>query len=182
VQLPPVPVTAMVEFTSESQKPKRFTTPIITAAVLAIAAAAIFFYVRYQKHLQPEPAAGPVVVPGMLRTGNSNFEYYKQKIRIEDPRASLGITFNKTRVAFISGIIVNDGDRKLEALELKITLFDLYHKLSKERIATPLRPGIGLYKPMEPLEKRSFSVGVEAVEQLWDPKHVEIEITGLKYQ
>jgi hypothetical protein len=182
MHLPPVPVTAMVEFTSESQKPKSLTTPIITAAVLAVAAAAIFFYVRYQKHVQPELAAGPVVVPGMLRAGNTNFEYYKQKIRIEDPRASLGITFNKARVAFISGIIVNDGDRKLEALELKITLFDLYHKLSKERIATPLRPGIGLYKPMEPLEKRSFSVGVEAVEQLWDPKHVEIEITGLKYQ
>jgi hypothetical protein len=172
----------MMEFTSEAQKPRRYTTQIITAAVLAVAAVVIFLYVRYQRHLQPEVSPGPVVVPGMLRAGNTNFEYYKQKIRIEDPRASLGITFSKTRVAFISGIIVNDGDRKLEALELKITLFDLYHKLSKERVATPLRPGIGLYKPMEPLERRSFSVGVEAVEQLWDPKHVEIEITGLKYQ
>jgi hypothetical protein len=172
----------MMEFASESQKPRHFTTPIITAAVLLLAGTAIFLYVRYQKHMQPETASGPVVVPGMLRAGDSNFEYYKPKIRIEDPRASLGITFNKTRVAFISGIIVNDGDRKLEALEIKITLFDLYHKLSKERIATPLRPGIGLYKPMEPLERRSFSVGVEAVEQLWDPRHVELEITGLKYQ
>jgi hypothetical protein len=176
-----MPEIAMMEFASEIQRPRRSTTTIITAAILAVAAAALFFYVRYQRHVRPEPS-GPVVVPGMLRSGNTNFEYYKQKIRIEDPRASLGITFSKTRVAFISGIIVNDGDRKLEALELKITLFDLYHKLSKERVATPLRPGIGLYKPMEPLERRSFSVGVEAVEQLWDPKHVEIEITGLKYQ
>ncbi len=172
----------MVEFTSESQKPVRPVILIATVAVLAVAASLIFFYIRYQKRLQPEPAAGPVVVPGMLRAGNTNFEYYKNKIRIENARASLGISFNKTRVAFISGIIVNDGDRKLEALELKITLFDLYHKLSKERITTPLRPGIGLYKPMEPLEKRSFTVGVESIEQLWDPKHVEIEITGLKYQ
>ncbi len=172
----------MVEFTSEPQKPVRPVTLIITVAVLAVAAALIFFWVRYQKRLQPAPAAGPVVVPGMLRAGDTNFEYYKTKVRIENARASLGISFNKARVAFISGIIVNDGDRKLEALELKITLFDLYHKLSKERIATPLRPGIGLYKPMEPLEKRSFTVGVESIEQLWDPKHVEIEITGLKYR
>jgi hypothetical protein len=172
----------MVEFTSESQKPVRPVILIATVAVLAVAASLIFFYIRYQRRLQPEPAAGPVVVPGMLRAGNTNFEYYKNNIRIENARASLGISFNKSRVAFISGIIVNDGDRKLEALELKITLFDLYHKLSKERIATPLRPGIGLYKPMEPLEKRSFTVGVESIEQLWDPKHVEIEITGLKYQ
>jgi hypothetical protein len=172
----------MVEFTSEPQKPVRPVIPLITVAVLAVVASLVFFYVRYQRQIQPEPAAGPVVVPGMLRAGNTNFDYYKTKIRIENPRASLGISFNKTRVAFISGIIVNDGDRKLEALEFKITLFDLYHKLSKERVATPLRPGIGLYKPMEPLEKRTFTVGVESIEQLWDPRHVEIEITGLKYQ
>lgn len=173
----------MAEFTSEPQKPVRpVMLIIITVSVIAVAAALVFFYVRYQKNIQPDQPAGPVVVPGMLRAGNTNFDYYKTKLRIEEARASLGINFNKIRVAFISGIIVNDGDRKLEALELKITLFDLYHKLSKERIATPLRPGIGLYKPMEPLEKRRFTVGVEAIEQLWDPKHVEIEITGLKYQ
>ncbi len=171
-----------MEFTSEPKKPARQTTFIITAAVLVVAAVLISFLVRYQKRYQAESSAGPVVVPGMLRAGNTNFEYYKKKIRIEDARASLGISFNKTRVAFISGIIVNDGDRKLDALELKITLYDLYNKLSKERIATPLRPGVGFYKPMEPLERRSFQVAVESVEQLWDPKHVEIEITGLKYE
>jgi hypothetical protein len=34
---------------------------------------------------------------------------------------------------------------------------------------------------MEPLEKRTFSVGIDGVDQLYDPKRVEIEITGLKY-
>ncbi len=172
----------MAEFTAERQKPARQATLIITSAVLAVAAILIFFYVRHQKRIQPAAPSGPVVIPGMLRAGDTNFEYYKTKIRIENARASLGTSFNKTRVAFISGIIVNDGDRKLDALELKITLFDLYNKLSKERIATPLRPGLGLYKPMEPLERRSFTVGVESVEQLWDPRHVEIQITGLKYE
>ncbi len=173
----------MVEFGAEPEKPARQTTLIITAAsVIVVAAVLLFVYVRYQKRIQASGPSGPVVIPGMLRAGNTNFEYYKTKIRIEDPRASLGISFNKTRVAFISGIIVNDGDRKLDALELKVTLFDLYNKLSKERIATPLRPGVGFYKPMEPLEKRSFTVAVDSIEQLWDPRHVEIEITGLKYE
>jgi len=172
----------MEEFASQPVKSARPITLIIMAAVLVVAAVLIFFYVRNQKRLQPASPAGPVVIPGMLRAGDTNFEYYKTKVRIENARASLGISFNKSRVAFISGVIVNDGDRKLDALEMKITLFDLYNKLSKERIATPLRPGVGLYKPMEPLEKRSFTVGVESVEQLWDPRHVEIEITGLKYE
>jgi hypothetical protein len=172
----------MVEFTSETRERFRPKTLLITLAVLGLALLAIVMYARYQKRLGRAESAGPVAVPGMLHSGNPNFEYYRNKIRIEGVRASLGITFSQARVAFVSGFIVNDGDRKLEALELRVRLFDVYDKLSKERIATPLRPGIGLYKPMEPLEKRPFSVGIESIEQLWNPKRVEIEITGLKYQ
>jgi hypothetical protein len=80
-------------------------------------------------------------------------------------------------------LIVNDGGRKLEALELHITLFDMWGKLSKERTAFALRPGTGfLKKPMEPLEKRPFSIGIESVEYYWNPKQVAYEITGLKYK
>ena len=173
----------MAEFISESKKASSIHTLIVAAAVFLVAAAGIFFYARYQQKEQPQEATGPVVVPGMLRPGDPNFEYYKNKIRIENVKASLGITFSKARVAFVSGIISNAGDRKLEALELKITLYDLYDKISKERVATPLRPGLGLNnRPMEPLEKRTFSIGVESVEQLWNPKRLELEITGLKYK
>jgi hypothetical protein len=172
----------MVEFKSEQNRPFRPTTLIITATVLILAMVGIYLFARYQKHIRPPQAEGPIVVPGMVHPGDPNFQYYKGKIRIENARASLGITFSKTRVAFISGIIVNDGDRKLEAVELKITLFDLYNKFSAGATRTPIRPSTGFYKPMEPLERRTFTVGIEAVEQLWDPRHVEIEITGLKYQ
>ena len=172
----------MVEFTSETRERFRPGTLMITLAVLGLALLGIVIYARYQKRLARPESTGPVVVPGMLHAGDPDFEYYKNRIRIEGVRASLGITFSHARVAFVSGLIVNDGDRKLEALELRIRLFDVYDKLSKERIATPLRPGIGLYKPMEPLEKRSFSVGIESIEQLWNPRRLEIEISGLKYQ
>ena len=172
----------MAEFNSEVPKSSRTAILIITAGVLIVAAVGIILFARYQRLSRPPHAEGPVVVPGMLHTGDTNFEYYKTKVRIENPRATLGITFSKARVAFISGIISNEGDRKLEAVELKITLFDLYNKFSAQAVRTPIRPGTGFYKPMEPLEKRSFTVGIESVEQLWNPKHVEIEITGLKYQ
>ena len=35
---------------------------------------------------------------------------------------------------------------------------------------------------MEPMEKRPFTIWIEPIEQLWNSKRVEIEITGLKYQ
>ncbi len=174
----------MADFTSKRNESNRARTitVIVAVALFAVAAVGIFIYAHYQKHVQPAATAGPVFVPGMLHAGDPNFEYYKNHIRLEDVKAGLGITFNKNRVAIISGIIYNEGDRKLDALELRVTLYDLYGKYSKSRIATPLRPGIGMYRPMEPLEKRTFSVALEGVEQLWNPRKVEIEITGLKYE
>jgi hypothetical protein len=119
----------------------------------------------------------------MVRPGDVGFEAYKNKVRIENVKASMFLNFAGNRVASIDGIIANEGSRKLEALELRITLYDVYDKMFRERIATPLRPGLGLFKgPMEPLEKRTFTVWIESIEQLWNPKRVEIEISGLKYQ
>ena len=172
----------MIEFTSVPGRTSHTTKIVATVAIFAVATLGVVLFARYQKNFKSERTPGAVVVPGMLRPGDSNFEYYKNKIRLEDVKAGLGITFNKNRVAVISGIISNEGDRKLEALELHVTLFDVYNKFSKDKIATPLRPGIGFYKPMDPLEKRTFTVGIEAVEQLWNPRRLEIEITGLKYQ
>ncbi len=173
----------MVEFTSGPPKTYGMARFLIALGVIAVVLVAGFFYVRYQQKTQPPAGSGPVAVPGVLRPGDTNFEYYKTKIRIENVRATLGISFNGARIAIISGVIVNDGDRKLEALEMHITLYDVWGKLSKERTAYALRPGAGFTgQPMEPLEKRGFNIGVESVEQYWDPKQVTYEITGLKYQ
>jgi hypothetical protein len=173
----------MVEFTSEPLKTFRPITFVIALGVLAVLLGGIFLYIHYQRGTQPRAGAFAVVVPGVLRQGDTNFEYYKTRIRIENVKASLGISFNNARTATISGIIVNDGDRRLEALELHITLYDVWGKVSKERTAFALRPGPGFTrKPMEPLERRPFSIGVEAVEYYWNPKQVSYEITGLRYK
>ncbi len=174
----------MVEFTSEPQKPFKPITLFIALGVLVVLLGGISIYIHYQGSLQKRAgSASAVVVPDLLRPGNTNFEYYKSRIRIENVKASLGISFNNARIAMISGIIVNDGDRKLEAMELHITLYDVWGKLSKERTAFALRPGAGYSgKPMEPLEKRPFAIGVESVEYYWNPKQISFEITGLKYQ
>jgi len=173
----------MVEFTSEPQKSFSPFKLLIALAVLIALLGAIFLYVHYQRGVQTNVGTARVVVPGLLRQGNTNFEYYKNRIRIDNVKASLGISFNNARIAMISGIILNDGDRKLEALELHITLYDVWGKVSKERTAFALRPGAGMTgRPMEPLEKRGFTIGVESVEYYWNPKQITYEITGLKYE
>jgi hypothetical protein len=157
-------------------------TLYLTMAVAAVALAAVLGLVAYQKSRPPRETGGPVVIAGMLRPGEPDFEAYRSKVLIEEVKASIGINFAGNRMAMISGIIANDGGSKLEAVEMHVTLYDVYGKVSKERTVTPIRPGIGLSKgPMEPLEKRNFTIGVESVEQLWNPKRVEVTITGLKY-
>jgi len=173
----------MIEFSTQKTEESNWKIIVyLTAAVLAVSAALLFAYARYQKNNPPPASSGPVVIPGMLRPGDPDFEYYKNRIRLENVKASLGINFAQNRIAIIDGIISNEGDRKLEALEMHIALYDAFNKLSKERIATPLRPGVGVNRPMEPLEKRPFTVFIEPIEQLWNPKRLEIELTGLKYQ
>jgi len=173
----------MAEFTAEIKRPQRPTTLYLMIAVAALALIAVVLVVRYQKSIPPKGAGGPAAVEGMVRAGNNDFEAYKDKIRIEGVKGYINLNFAGTRSASIEGIISNEGSRKLEAVEMHITLYDVYDKLSKEKTAIPLRPGIGLNKgPMEPLEKRIFVIAVDSVDQLWDPKKVEIEITGLKYK
>ncbi len=173
----------MVEFISEPQKSFHPIRICIALAILAIALGAVFLYTRYQKELLPDSESVGITVPGLLRSGNTNFEYYKTRVQIENVKATLAVSFNQARIAIISGIIVNDGDRKLEALELHIVLYDVWGEVSKERTAFALRPGAGYSgKPMEPLESRPFTIGVESVEYYWNPKQVTYEITGLKYR
>jgi len=153
---------------------------VYTFVIFVVIAGGVFLFARFQAS-RKLPGVGMPVVPGVVRPGDPNFEYYKSYVRISDVKATLGINFAKSRIAIISGVITNDGDRKLEVVEFRIALYDLYDKLSKERISMPLRPGVGINRPMEPLEKREFTVWIEPIEQLWNPKRMEIEITGLKY-
>jgi hypothetical protein len=173
----------MVEFTSEPQRKFPIIRVFIALGICAILVAGGMVFIRHQRKTPPGTGAASVAVPGVIRAGNTDFEYYKNKIRIEDIKASLGISYSSARIAMISGVIVNDGSRKLEALEMKFTLYDVWGKFSKERTAFVVRPGLGYNsKPMEPLEKRTFSVGIESVEYYWNPKQITYEITGLKYQ
>lgn len=173
----------MVEFTSEPQKTFPLIRLLIVLGVLAVLLGGVILFVHHQRGMRPQSGVSSVTVQGLLRPGNTDFEYYKNKIRIENVKAILGVSFSNARIAIISGNIYNDGSRRLEALELHIILYDMWGKVSKERTAFALRPGTGYnYKPMEPLEKRPFTIGVESVEYYWNPKQVTYEITGLKYQ
>lgn len=174
----------MVEFTSAKPAPrKNYFVPVIAGTVLILLLAGILALIQYQKSALPEDGESRPVVSDLLRPGDTDFDYYKTKVRIEDVKAVLQISFNQIRTAKISGTIINDGDRILDAVELHFVLYDVWGKISKERTAFVLRPKSGFSgKPVEPLERRRFEIGVESVELYWNPEEVSYEITGLRYQ
>ena len=171
----------MAEFRIEPQQTPNRKLLIISVTALIALMGGIALYVRYNP---PTPRSPSVInVPDMLRAGDTNFEYYKTKIHIEDVKASLGINYNAARIAMIAGTILNDGDRKVEAIEIHVTLFDMWGRLSKERSVYVVRPdGKFNQKPMEPLERRAFTISLEGMEYYWDPKEISLEIIGLKYK
>jgi hypothetical protein len=172
----------MIEFNSTPQKKFRPVTLAITLGVLAILVGGVAFYVHYQHGLRPHPGA-PLEPPGLVHAGNADFEYYKTRIRFESVTGAIQISLNGGKTATISGIIVNDGDRTLEALELRVTLRDEGGTVLKERTnAFALRPGTYNYKPLAALERRGFSVSIAGANDDWDPKQISLDITGLKYR
>jgi hypothetical protein len=174
----------MADFTSEIKPARSSALIYIALAVAIVVLSSVWGVMIYQKnHPAPKESSGPVVITGMVHPGDPDFEAYKANVRLENVKGTIGIPIAGPRFALIDGVISNEGSRSLEAVEMRVILFDVYGKFSKEAIRTPLRPGIGLeYRPMAPLEKRAFHFGVESVEQLWDPKKVEIQISGLKYK
>jgi hypothetical protein len=59
----------------------------------------------------------------------------------------------------------------------------MWGRFSKERTVYVVRPdGKFNQKPMDPLEKRTFTISLEGVEYYWDPEEISLEITGLRYK
>src|SRR5262245_36543973 len=110
----------MQEFTSEV-KPTRPNTFLYALGIFLVAAVGLLLYGRFHKSASTGDPAESTTVPGLVRAGNPNFEYYKDRVRLSDVRAQLGINYAKSRIAIITGMITNEGDRKLEALEIHIS-------------------------------------------------------------
>jgi hypothetical protein len=172
----------MIEFKTEPQKTFRPIILVITLAVLAVLMGGVALYIHYQKGLPSQPGGSLITVPGVLRAGNTDFEFYKTRIHFEHVKGTLGISLNGIRTATVAGTIVNDGDRTLEALELHVILYDSWGRVSKDKTAFAFRPGQYRYEPLSPMGRRGFSISIEDVEYYWDPQNIDLEITGLKYQ
>lgn len=161
---------------------RRLPLRITIGAFVAVLFLSIFLLYRHYARSLPRTEGGRVVIEGVARAGDPNFDEYVRNVQINNVKGELWTNFKMDRMAVISGMLSNYGDRRLEAIELKITLFDVYGRNLREHISTPFRPGVpGVKGPLESLQSHPFSTRIEGIPDFWDPRRVDVQINGLKF-
>jgi hypothetical protein len=116
----------------------------------------------------------------LVRTGDPDFEWYKEYVELREPKIQMGLNFAGNRIVMLSGIIENGGERSLDVVELKVVFFN-YEEPVWETARTPIRPG-PYTPPIPPLSSRGFSFYIEKIPEKWMSSHAEMSIHGFRFQ
>ena len=122
----------------------------------------------------------PVELEGVLRQDDPTFKWYSNYLRLERPKASLATTFAGNRAVLCSGVIHNEGEKTLDVVEIRITLFN-YDEPIWEAVKTPIRPG-NFAKSLAPLKTYRFDLYLEDLPDEWKSSHAELEINGVRFE
>jgi hypothetical protein len=120
-----------------------------------------------------------VVLTGILRKSDPEYARYSNYVILNSTSPKLGKNFAGHRFVIFSGTIENKGDRTLDVIELKLTLFN-YDEPVYEVVRTPFRPGG--YPALKPLSDRSFTLYLENIPENWLAGHAEMELNGFRLE
>ncbi len=159
------------------QRPEKSTGPLKKILpFVALAAAGLVAAILLFVPGAPTPATQ---LDGMLRAGDSTYDWYVRNLKLDQTQTSLATNLSGSRAVVFSGVLHNLGEKTLDAVELKLTLFN-YQKSVWESVRTALRPG-GRMEAIKPLESRRLSLYVEDLPRNWFSNHAEIEIHGIRF-
>lgn len=152
----------------------------IALAVFALLSGGFAAYYVLVPRTPSEP--GKLVIPGLRREGDGQFDWYRKYVMISNVRADLARNYLGDEIAVVSGLLENRGEKRLEAAELKVTLLDPQDQPVLQQARTPLRPGIGIQRPLHSFENRSFTIWIEPLPPGWTAGQVVVELSGLKFE
>lgn len=150
---------------------------ILGAGVVLFAAIALLIVLA----LEQSPEAPSMDVAGMVRAGDPDFEWYKKYLILKNPQVKMTRNFAGNHLVFFGGIIQNQGERYVDAVELKLSFFNYDQLVSTtSRLAIHPDPSIRT-PPIQTFEERGFAVYVEDFPENWMALHAEITIQGFRF-
>ena len=144
---------------------------IPTAVVFAVGVAGLLFINRSE--------ARDIPLTGILQKADPEYDRYFPHVLLSSSQIKMGRNFAGQRIVIFSGSIENKGDRTLDVVELKLTLFN-YDEPVFEAVRTPFRPGG--YPAVKPLSAQSFTLYLENIPDGWLASHAEMELKGFRFQ
>ncbi|MGH9342010.1 MAG: hypothetical protein ACRD1R_21095 [Acidobacteriota bacterium] len=120
-------------------------------------------------------------VSGMMHEGDPYFDWYSQYVELRDPKLQMATNFAGGRMVIFSGIIDNDGERALDAVEIKLVFFN-YDQPVYETARVPIRPEReARTPPIRPFQERGFTFYIEALPEGWGSNQAEMSISGFRF-
>jgi len=162
----------MFEQPATGQKSKIWTYLPIAGVVFASIVAFMLILGR------PDPRLSEPVT-GVLQAGDPDYEWYSKHMNLENRGIKMTKSFSGKRMVIFAGVIENGGEKLLDVVEIKLTLFNQDEPVFSS-FKTPVRPG--RYTPPIPsLKSRAFTVYLDEFPSKWLASRAEMEIHGFRF-
>ncbi len=163
----------MFESAARERKP-RFPWWVLPLAVVVLGGivAAFSYFGAINR-----PPAGPLT--GVLHAPDPDYHWYSKYVRLESRGIKLGKNFAGKRMVIFSGVVHNEGERILDVVQVKLTLFN-HDEAVYEVVKEALRPG-PYTPPLPSLQDRAFTIYLEDIPGQWRASNAEMEITGFRF-
>lgn len=117
----------------------------------------------------PGPAAPP------LPFGPAE-QAYAEKVKFESPKMSRFANFLNQEVTYLDGDIVNEGDRSIVGLAVRVEFRNVENQVVFRQTMRPLNERAA---PIAPGERRPFRLAFEEIPDDWNMQYPSIQVTGL---
>jgi len=162
----------MFESTQEGTNRNFWRFMVLAGVIFAALVALVLFLSGPEAQEEQE-------LTGIIRSPDTNFEWYSQYLQLKNTKLEMGLNFAGNRIVMISGVVVNGGERTIDVVEVKITFFN-YKKPVGESLRTPIKPS-PYTPPIPPLTSRAITFYIEEFPEGWKSSHAEIELNGFRF-
>ena len=159
----------MANFEVEQGEKQRSLWPFLLIGAAVVAALVILFAWTARRPAGPAPGVAAMPFGGAEQA-------YAGKVKFESLKMSRFANFLNQEVTYLNGEIVNEGDRTIGDLEVRVEFRNAQNQVVLRQTLRPLgeRP-----VAIPPGARRSFQLGFEQIPDDWNMQYPSVQVTGI---